>query len=91
VQASLDQGFVVHHLELLAVGRDGYLIARHHAHHREHGARRLPALRASAGVIEGDLSADFHFDRISGAQAAQCSTGKAFCARTDAAVNGGMD
>jgi hypothetical protein len=77
-------------LQLVAVLDDRHFVVRRDGDHREDGARRLPAFRASASVIVSDLALDSNFDRPRRTKADQCSSGEVRVRRLHACINGGM-
>src|SRR5256885_15725993 len=78
-------------LELLAVGRDGELVPRHHRDHREERALGLPALGAAARMIERHVRPAADRDRRLGALARQGTAGEIGVTFLYAVVHGGMN
>ncbi len=84
-------GVGIHDLELVAVLADLHLVARGDRNLREQRPRGLPALGASAHVVEGGLAGDRHFDGIACALAHQRAAAEARRAGLHAVVHGRMN
>src|SRR5690348_8005611 len=74
---ALDWSFLVHDLQLVAVGRDRKLVAAGDADDREQRSLRLPALCAAARVVERHVRSDTHAHRVAGAFAGERAAGEA--------------
>lgn len=84
---ALNGGFLVDDSELGGVGGHGDGVTGNNADNGEEGALRLPALRATTGVVVGDIAAQSDLDLVGGAVAVELSTGKAAGAGSDAVVD----
>src|SRR5690348_1828449 len=88
---TLDSLRGVDDMQLVAVLEHGDVLPRHHGHHRERCAVRLPALRAPAGMVMRHVALDADLDRPVLAFADQRSARKVARASFHAAVDRWMD
>src|SRR6266568_4226696 len=73
---SLDSGRCINDVKLVAVFEHGHAIARDDGHDGESRSGRLPAFRATTGVVVGDVALDADLDRFVRAFADQGSARK---------------
>ena len=68
---TLNRRALVHDMQFLRMGDHLELVDRHDSDHRKQRAVRLPALRAAAGVVVGDIAGDADRDLVGRAFARQ--------------------
>ena len=88
---ALDQRGGVNDLQLVSVLGDAHLVGSDNRHLRKRSPGRLPALGTTADMVVQTITADLDHDRIFGAMAGQCGTGKAGRAGFDTVVDGGVN
>jgi hypothetical protein len=88
---ALDDGGGVDDLELGGVGLDGEVIAGDDTDDGEEGAGGLPAFRATAGVVVGDVALQGDDDLVGGAAALESSTGEVGVTLGEAVVDERVD
>src|SRR5258708_4591531 len=87
----LDRRRRVDHAQLIAVLKNGHVVARDDRDHRKGCSFGFPALGATAGVIVGDIALDADLDRLVRALADEGSAGKVAGALLYSAVNRWVD